>query len=302
MPEPYSVGWVSATGGVVAPSSSSGTFVDPHFELADPGADGKPGRANYDDDGLNGVDDVGELGWPGTDDIPRVERLGNARIRFGSAGALYQITGVNAGATPYPTLTVPTAPAVPAGTSYQIFNPPTPLPGVAPITLPDGIIIDVRHSPIRRLQFPHPFAGNRDIDVPRSRGIPNQIPPGAMATFASNVWPNMEILFAPTGNVTGIGAQRSIIHFWVGERGDKGPDPRTSLGSDGIIGTLDDSGPTRPHYLMTLNTRTGSVLVFQNPGTASVDPWPPVASPASDYAEIYAPAEQSLGLSKLILP
>lgn len=32
------------------------------------GADGGPGEAGTDDDGLNGVDDDGERGWPGTDD------------------------------------------------------------------------------------------------------------------------------------------------------------------------------------------------------------------------------------------
>lgn len=33
-----------------------------------PGADGQPGAAGTDDDGVNGTDDIGELGWPGTDD------------------------------------------------------------------------------------------------------------------------------------------------------------------------------------------------------------------------------------------
>ncbi len=32
------------------------------------GADGGPGEAGTDDDGINGVDDDGERGWPGTDD------------------------------------------------------------------------------------------------------------------------------------------------------------------------------------------------------------------------------------------
>ena len=34
-----------------------------------PGPDGLPGIAKFDDDGINGVDDPGELGAPGTDDF-----------------------------------------------------------------------------------------------------------------------------------------------------------------------------------------------------------------------------------------
>ncbi len=33
------------------------------------GPDGRPGRAGVDEDGVNGVDDINELGWPGSDDI-----------------------------------------------------------------------------------------------------------------------------------------------------------------------------------------------------------------------------------------
>ena len=37
----------------------------------DVGSDGKPGIVGVDDDLLNGVDDLGELGWSGSDDVPR---------------------------------------------------------------------------------------------------------------------------------------------------------------------------------------------------------------------------------------
>lgn len=51
---------------------------DGGFGLAlGPGADGQPGGAGTDDDGKNGTDDIGELGWPGTDD--------NQDIEFGAA-------------------------------------------------------------------------------------------------------------------------------------------------------------------------------------------------------------------------
>ena len=39
--------------------------------VTDPGYDQKPGVASVDDDGRNGTDDVGELGWPGSDDSSR---------------------------------------------------------------------------------------------------------------------------------------------------------------------------------------------------------------------------------------
>ena len=38
--------------------------------VIDPGSDGVPGSPG-DDDGINGPDDLGELGWPGSDDVPR---------------------------------------------------------------------------------------------------------------------------------------------------------------------------------------------------------------------------------------
>lgn len=40
-----------------------------------PGADGQPGVAGVDDDGVNGIDDAGELGWVGSDDFIDAEEL-----------------------------------------------------------------------------------------------------------------------------------------------------------------------------------------------------------------------------------
>ena len=40
-------------------------------ERMDVGSDGQPGIVGVNDDGINGVDDLGELGWPGSDDVPR---------------------------------------------------------------------------------------------------------------------------------------------------------------------------------------------------------------------------------------
>ena len=41
------------------------------FYSSDPGYDNLPGIGNVDDDGINGTDDPGELGFPGSDDVPR---------------------------------------------------------------------------------------------------------------------------------------------------------------------------------------------------------------------------------------
>ena len=47
------------------------------------GPDGLPGDAGVDDDGVNGIDDAGELGWPGTDDIfPQALSLIRIHIRY----------------------------------------------------------------------------------------------------------------------------------------------------------------------------------------------------------------------------
>jgi hypothetical protein len=45
------------------------------------GPDGRPGKAHCDDDGCNGVDDAGELGWPGTDDVAPLTAI-QIKVRF----------------------------------------------------------------------------------------------------------------------------------------------------------------------------------------------------------------------------
>lgn len=45
------------------------------------GPDLKPGKAHFDDDGINGIDDAGELGWPGTDDFAPLHAV-QIKVRF----------------------------------------------------------------------------------------------------------------------------------------------------------------------------------------------------------------------------
>jgi len=61
----------------------------PPYRAALPGADGRPGHPNYDDDqnsvvdyGNGAIPDRNELGWPGTDDIPLPLRAIQIRITF----------------------------------------------------------------------------------------------------------------------------------------------------------------------------------------------------------------------------
>jgi len=235
---------------------------DPHWEYVDPGADGTPGT---------------------TDDVKRVVE-GQAFIRFNYTGPFYRIIAVNRTASPA-TLVLDVSTAVPKpqqAVPYQIFNPPQPL-GESPIRLPADTVIDVRTE----MPSGHPFSGNPQIDVPRSRYIPNQWPPD---TYVSNNipperWPTMDILFGPTGSVVGSAASSPFIHFWVGQRGDKG-----AAGPDGVYGVSgtgvpDDIGPTGPFRMVTLITRTGEVVVSDLAAFTGSRP---------GFPQIYLPIEDRL--------
>jgi prepilin-type N-terminal cleavage/methylation domain-containing protein len=302
VPESFSLGRVTVSGTTVTPVGAPQP--DPHFEQFDKGKNGtSPFPAGYD-----------------FDDIPRVVP-GLSTIRFDFAGRLYLITGVTPG-TPS-TLTI--SPAASLGTGphqYQIFGAPVPKAQADAIAMPDGIVIDIRGAGDLIWTYPSPYTVSQTVYVPRSRGIPNAAPPvypGLDNTFGTPddihwlgtdqtlgtaddalpaTWPPMDILFAPNGQVTGASAARPLIHFWIGERGDKGTDPATSRGSDNTARTDDDLLPNRRRLLVSLNTRTGAMQVIPEPGTASIDNWPP-ASSTDDYADIYAQAEKTLGVSLL---
>lgn len=52
------------------------------YRPALPGVDLQPGIAGVDDDGQNGVDDAGELGWPNSDDVPILITAIQIRVRY----------------------------------------------------------------------------------------------------------------------------------------------------------------------------------------------------------------------------
>lgn len=57
--------------GPIDPNSSDPANNIWTFYPSDPGYDAAPGILNVDDDGVNGTDDIGERGYPGSDDAPR---------------------------------------------------------------------------------------------------------------------------------------------------------------------------------------------------------------------------------------
>ncbi len=57
--------------GPIDPNSSDPANNHWTFYPSDPGYDAAPGITGVDDDGVNGTDDVGERGYPGSDDAPR---------------------------------------------------------------------------------------------------------------------------------------------------------------------------------------------------------------------------------------
>jgi len=58
-----------------------GTYDAPPFRPIWIGPDRRPGKAHVDDDGINGVDDAGELGFPGSDDFAPLSAI-QIKIRF----------------------------------------------------------------------------------------------------------------------------------------------------------------------------------------------------------------------------
>lgn len=286
-PEPYSVGTVRTTGLTVEPEVLyTATAPDPQWQYVDLGKDNT----------INTADDIARVDAPLA--VGGGIRTMQAFIRFNRSGRLYHILAVDNSTLPAKLQLDPTGPTPPtlgAGTTYQLFGPAVPLPQVEPLALPDGVVIDVRFADIGTVYgAAHPLATNTQVNVPRSRWIPNQVPPALLVPNPPATWPTMDILFGPTGQVTGLGATNPLIHLWVGERADKGPDPTTAAGADATPNTGDDLGPTRSHFLITLNTRTGNVEVTHEIGAAG--------TLLTNYAEIYRPAEQNLGVSQLDVP
>jgi prepilin-type N-terminal cleavage/methylation domain-containing protein len=284
-PEPYAVGTVQTTGyRVEAERKYTASAVDPQWGLVTPGSDGALGT----------TDDLPRVDAPLTNPLGNDVRTLQAYIRFNSTGRIFHIIGVDNSVSPHELVldsSEPPPPVLGFGTTYQISNPAQPLPDTPPLPLPDGIVIDVRASPIAT---GHPYALDAQIDVPRSRYIPNQVPTAAVLRGPDGTlgtsddlkpvqWPPMDILFASNGLVVGPGAQQGLIHFWLGERGDKGG----GAGADGNLGTADDVEPTKRTKLVTFNTRTGAVQVWDSPRGAG--------TAVQGYPEIYGPPEQAFG-------
>ncbi len=313
-PEPYSVGGpVDVVTGTLPNTSlvvvnSAGLLTN--WEGFGIGPDGKPGKAGVNDDAAGPVDDAAELGFQGSDDIPIIDRTGQAYIRFNGIGPYYQIIAngvVVVSGQPAPVhvrlVISPVAPVLTAA-SYQIVNPPVQLPNTKLVDLPGGIVIDVRSNLPATLST-HPFYTDPKLNVPRSRFIPNQVPAasflaGPNGTFGNAddptpaEWPPMDILFAPNGLVVGPAASSPVIHLWIGESGDPG-----TAGPDGIFGddpatagideNQDDVAPQKNRRLVTLLTRTGAVQVYEALEHTGTRP---------NFPEIYSTVENFIGVPR----
>jgi len=282
IPEPYTVGGVTVSGTTVTPAVLNGA--QPVFDQVDPGKDGTTGT----------LDDV-PLVVPYTAGMAPPEY---SQIRFNSSGRLYTVTNVNTTVTPA-TLTI--SPTPPPGLSttgphaFQLLRPPVPRSQDDPIQLAEGSVIDLRTNamaPKSGSPTSRPTAVEL-LYLPRSLNIPNQIAPAGAdrelgtpddLTTLPELWPKLDVLFGPTGAVVGPAAQNSVIYFWIGERGDQG-----GIGPDDEGGTDDDTPPNRPRRMVTLNTRTGAVLVTDDPE--------PVEKDTTTVSEVYEPVLQAIGLS-----
>jgi type II secretory pathway pseudopilin PulG len=125
---------------------------------------------------------------------------------------------------------------------------------------------------------PAPLAQLDPVLLPDGMVIDVRLPDAATSTARSLGIPGqaggpMDILFGPNGHIVGLAATQPLIHFWLGARGDK--------------------NGSRDRKLLTLNTRTGAVVVYPNPAATGMPP---------TYVEIYGPAEQALGVSILDVP
>jgi hypothetical protein len=72
-----------------------GGFDHPPFRPIWIGPDLRPGKASFDDDGINGIDDAGELGWPGTDDFAPLTAV-QIKVRFydETSGLVREVTTI----------------------------------------------------------------------------------------------------------------------------------------------------------------------------------------------------------------
>jgi hypothetical protein len=130
----------------------------------------------------------------------------------------------------------------------------------------------------------HPLAGNPLYDVPRSRWLPNQVPTAAVVVGPPNTWPPVELLFDAAGQLTGSPyLNQKLVHIWMGERADK----------QGL----------RSRRLITLNTTTGAVAIYDTPEAFNPFDLSGPPAPPNYLVRTYGPAERLLGdSSRLNLP
>lgn len=254
------------------------------------GPDGRPGAINVDDDGNGRIDDVRDLGWPGSDDLvqrtttgpysptwtitnpdwvnlwrrgllkPNTEFSG-ARIKLPSnksSGKWYPITRVRALDSSDADVTT-TNPNNAAKIRLTIAGH---------LDLPN-IGNDVRYAlelapSILPGSTPQPVANGVAIDLdgsnlPNSWRIDNISNPGMPTPMNANddgYITSLDILFSPRGEVIGDAASAGVLHFLIADVED--------IANAGLrFAQIVPPAPEKAERLVSLFARTGLVLTGQ---------------------------------------
>lgn len=166
--------------------------------------DGQPGWAGQDDDGNGSVDDIGEIGWIGTDDVTDIHEPPNANL---------------------------------LGPTYALEIKPSVLPSQEPLRLSAGIGIDLDNSVIPRNWY-------QEVSLPKGSALPpiNKGYDSGTGQYYFNYWgkwsiagtnaaiptediyrqysPRMDVMFSPQGNIEGSLSARGLIHLRLAEMED----------------------------------------------------------------------------------
>ena len=218
------------------------TILGPVYSL---GPDNQPGRAGVDDDGANGTDDLGELGWPSSDDIATVAESARV-VRYNTNPIPSVVVEWSPGeggtkAFPRPGGTVPFLingrPFNGTGAGYKSFNTADP-----PATYGlDAIVPGVGEVALLPNYSAYPVA---PTDPPDEGGLDE--------SWDAVDYQNMFLAMVPPDPSVGIIPsfhRPALVNFWIKRFGMAMgiADPTTQVsifrypyGPDGLPGTGDD--------------------------------------------------------------
>lgn len=181
-------------------------------------------------------------------------------IRFDYKGPLYNINNIS-GTAGSCTLTLSGSPAPPSGNfRYQILRQPMKA-GVAPLELPEGVVIDLENSgfgfPVALPTTPVTYTG-REFGTPASATSPYPTYPAG-------------ILFGPDGSVLGVRNQATqglwtwpadTIHLLVGRLDQVGEEDAVATSTLGVAVTQNLTNPT--NLWVSVGRQTGRLTTAVN--------------------------------------